>query len=74
MIIGIVQEIRCKKALEKMKLVTESHSLVIRNSKEATEICINVIIKDQNGNYQSYLLGNEFLISLDEKCLIVREL
>ena len=48
--------------------------LIIRNSKEATEICINVIIKDQNGNYQSYLLGNEFLISLDEKCLIVREL
>ncbi len=48
--------------------------LIIRNSNEDKEICINVILNDKKGNYHSYLLGDEFLISIDKECLVVIEL
>lgn len=48
--------------------------LIIKNSKENTEIRISVMLKDQIGNYHSYLLNDEFLISVSEDGLSVREL
>ncbi len=74
MIIGIVQEIRCKKALEKMKLVTESHSLVIRNSKEETILSRNLVLDDivrinAGEQAQADLIVKKGKMSVDESFL-----
>ena len=74
LIMGITQEIRCKIALNKMKLVTEAKSYVIRDSKlikiQSKEIVLDDIIKIQAGEQaQADLILKSGMVSVDESFL-----
>jgi len=45
-IIGIIQEIRAKKTIEKLKLVTESTSYVVRNDNRISIPSANIVLDD----------------------------
>ena len=74
MVIGIIQEVRCKRTLEKMKLVTESHSNVIRDGKEydilSRDLVIDDIVKINSGEQaQADLILKKGKVSVDESFL-----